>query len=113
MTTSNLVQAFCERIWTAGDPGAASELLASGLSFRGSLGAELHGRGAFLDYVRSVRSALSDYRCEIVEYARTRLMSFCTNAIEAASSEVMIPIQATVSAAAGAARKIVSDRATR
>ena len=67
MTTPDLVRAFYERIWNDGDLGAASELLAPGLSFRGSLGAELHGRDAFLDYVRSVRSTLSDYCCEIVE----------------------------------------------
>ena len=67
MSTPDLVRSFYERIWNAGDIGAAEELLTSGLSFRGSLGAELHGRGVFLDYVRSVRSALSDYRCEIVE----------------------------------------------
>ena len=67
MSTPPLVRAFYERIWNAGDLEAAEGLLASGLSFRGSLGAELRGRDAFLDYVRSVRSALSDYRCEIVD----------------------------------------------
>jgi steroid delta-isomerase-like uncharacterized protein len=67
VSTPELVRSFYERIWNAGDLDAVEELLASDLSFRGSLGAELHGRGAFLDYVRSVRSALSDYRCEIVE----------------------------------------------
>lgn len=67
MSTPPLVQAFYERIWNAGDLEAAKEVLASGLSFRGSLGAELQGREALLDYVRSVRSALSDYHCEIVE----------------------------------------------
>lgn len=67
MSTPVLVKAFYERIWNAGDLEAAEELLAPGLSFRGSLGAELRGRGAFLDYVRSVRSALSGYHCEIVE----------------------------------------------
>lgn len=67
MSTPPLVDAFYERIWNAGDLGAAAELLAPDLSFRGSLGAELRGRAAFLDYVRSVRSALSDYRCEILD----------------------------------------------
>jgi steroid delta-isomerase-like uncharacterized protein len=67
MSTPHLVRAFYERIWNAGDLGAADRLLADGLSFRGSLGVELRGREAFLDYVRSIRSALSDYRCEIVE----------------------------------------------
>jgi steroid delta-isomerase-like uncharacterized protein len=67
VSTPPLVRTFYERIWNAGDLGAAERLLALDLSFRGSLGAELRGRDAFLDYVRSVRSALSDYRCEIVD----------------------------------------------
>jgi len=67
VTTPDLVRAFYERIWNAGELDAASELLTTDFSFRGSLGDELRGRKAFLDYVRSVRSALSDYRCEIVE----------------------------------------------
>lgn len=49
MSTPDLVRAFYERIWNAGDLGAAEELLASGLSFRGSLGTELQGRDAFLE----------------------------------------------------------------
>ena len=67
MSTPALVRAFYERIWNAGDLSAGAELLDASLAFRGSLGAELSGREAFLDYVRSVRSALSDYRCDIEE----------------------------------------------
>lgn len=67
MSTPSLVTAFYERIWNAGDLAPAAEILAPDLSFRGSLGAELRGRDAFLGYVRSVRSALSDYRCEILD----------------------------------------------
>jgi predicted ester cyclase len=66
MTTPNLVTAFYERIWNAGDLGAVSELLTEDFSFRGSLGNELRGRDAFMDYVRSVRGALANYRCEIL-----------------------------------------------
>jgi len=36
-------------------------------SFRGSLGSELRGREAFKDYVRTVRKALANYRCDILE----------------------------------------------
>jgi predicted ester cyclase len=36
-------------------------------TFRGSLGDELTGRDAFGGYVRSLHSALADYRCEIEE----------------------------------------------
>jgi predicted ester cyclase len=62
-----LVSAFYERIWNHGELDASAELLAEPFTFRGSLGAELHGREAFLDYVRSVRGALANYRCEILE----------------------------------------------
>jgi steroid delta-isomerase-like uncharacterized protein len=66
MSTPNLVEAFYERIWNAGDLAAVSELLREDFSFRGSLGAELRGHEAFKDYVRSVRGALANYRCEIL-----------------------------------------------
>jgi predicted ester cyclase len=65
MRTPKPVALFYERIWNAGDLGVTSELLTSDFSFRGSLGTELRGRAAFKDYVRSIRSALSDYRCDI------------------------------------------------
>ena len=67
MTTPNLVQGFSERIWNAGDVDAASDLLVHDFVFRGSLGTELHGREAFSEYVRSVRRALADCRCEVIE----------------------------------------------
>lgn len=67
MSTPRPIEAFYDRIWNAGDLDAASELLSEDFSFRGSLGAELRGREAFKDYVRSVRAALADYRCEILE----------------------------------------------
>ncbi len=66
MSTPKLVEEFYARIWNAGDLGAAGELLAEDFSFRGSLGSELVGVEAFLEYVRSVRSALEGYRCEIL-----------------------------------------------
>jgi steroid delta-isomerase-like uncharacterized protein len=67
MGTPSLVKAFYERIWNAGDLAAAPELLAEGFVFRGSLGSEMVGRGAFGDYVRSVRGALGGYNCEILD----------------------------------------------
>jgi steroid delta-isomerase-like uncharacterized protein len=66
MSTPPLVEKFYARIWNSGDFDAATELLAKDFSFRGSLGSELQGVEAFLEYVRSVRSALADYRCEIL-----------------------------------------------
>lgn len=67
MSTPNLVEAFYARIWNGGDLAATSELLSDGFSFRGSLGGETRGRDAFTEYVRSVRSVLADYQCEIVD----------------------------------------------
>jgi SnoaL-like polyketide cyclase len=66
MSIPALVEEFYERIWNRGDLAAASDLLANDFWFRGSLGTEMHGHEAFKDYVRSVRGALTDYRCEIL-----------------------------------------------
>jgi steroid delta-isomerase-like uncharacterized protein len=66
MSTPQLVEAFYDRIWNAGEPTAIADLLATDFLFRGSLGAELKGQGAFTEYVRSVRDALAEYRCEIL-----------------------------------------------
>lgn len=66
MSTPNLVAEFYETIWNAGDIPAAGRLLAETFEFRGSLGAELHGRSEFAAYVQTVRTSLADYRCEIL-----------------------------------------------
>jgi predicted ester cyclase len=65
--TPHLVQEFYDRIWNGAEFEAAPEIIAEGFVFRGSLGADLRGREAFLQYVRSVREALADYRCDILE----------------------------------------------
>jgi steroid delta-isomerase-like uncharacterized protein len=67
MSTPHLVEAFYARIWNAGDLAAASQLLSDDFCFRGSLGRQMRGRDAFLEYVRSVRGVLADYRCEILD----------------------------------------------
>ena len=72
MSTPLLVEAFYKRIWDAGDRAAASELLSEEFCFRGSLGREMRGRDAFLEYVRSVRGALADYRCDIIDCVAER-----------------------------------------
>jgi len=66
-STPSLVTAFYERIWNSGDLSAVDDLLTVNFSFRGSLGAELAGRRPFAEYVRQVRAALADYRCEILD----------------------------------------------
>jgi GrpB-like predicted nucleotidyltransferase (UPF0157 family)/predicted ester cyclase len=65
--TPSVVEAFYRRIWNAGDLQAAAELLANDFGFRGSLGVELRGIPAFLDYVQEVRRGLAGYRCEILD----------------------------------------------
>ena len=67
MSAPRIVTQFYERIWNAGDLSAIAELLAEDFEFRGSLGTEMRGREAFESYVRSVREALDDYRCEILD----------------------------------------------
>ena len=67
MSTPRLVEAFYSRIWNEGDLAASLELLSKEFLFRGSLGAESRGADAFGEYVKSVRSALADYRCEILD----------------------------------------------
>jgi predicted ester cyclase len=67
MSTPVQVETFNARIWNAGDFEAASGLLTERFVFRGSLGAELQGRDELLAYARSVRFALADYHCDILE----------------------------------------------
>lgn len=67
MSTPYLVEEFYQRIWNNGELAAASELLGKDFRFRGSLGQEMRGGDAFLEYVRSVRGALAEYRCEILD----------------------------------------------
>lgn len=66
MSVPRVVEEFYSRIWERGDLSAAERLVAGDVVFRGSLGPDMRGREKFLDYVRTVRSALSDYRCEIL-----------------------------------------------
>ena len=62
-----IVRTFYDRIWNAGALDAANDLLATDFAFRGSPGPETYGRTAFCDYVRSVRTALANYRCDILD----------------------------------------------
>jgi steroid delta-isomerase-like uncharacterized protein len=67
MTVLPLVEAFYARIWNAGDLSAANDLLSEDFRFRGSLGPEMRGRKAFIEYVQSVRNVLAQYHCEILD----------------------------------------------
>lgn len=66
-TSLDLVRAFYERIWNAGDQDAVEELLATEFAFRGSLGPTMQGRAAFREYVDSVRFSLAQYCCDILD----------------------------------------------
>lgn len=76
LSTPELVTAFYERIWNAGDLGACAALLAADFAFRGSLGREMRGHEAFKDYVRSVREPLGEYNCEILECVSEQSRAF-------------------------------------
>jgi steroid delta-isomerase-like uncharacterized protein len=67
VNTRSLVNEFYDRIWNAGDLSATSDLLSADFSFRGSLGNQSIGRDAFGEYVCSIRAALAQYHCEILE----------------------------------------------
>lgn len=66
MTTPALVRDFYDRLWNRGDESVAPALLTEDFRFQGSLGDAMHGREAFVGYVRAVRGSLSDYNCEIL-----------------------------------------------
>lgn len=66
MTEGDLVRAFYAEIWEAGRLERIPALIAPDFAFRGSLGPVLSGHDAFAGYVREVRGALVDYRCEII-----------------------------------------------
>ncbi len=61
------VRRFYDEIWNQGDLSASAELCQPDMKFRGSTGERMQGVDAFASYVRQVRSALADYRCDIVE----------------------------------------------
>jgi predicted ester cyclase len=63
----DLVRVFYERIWNTGELSAVAELLTVDFAFRSSLGNELLGLDPFSAYVRSIRGALAQYRCEILD----------------------------------------------
>ena len=63
--TRQLIEDFYYKIWNTGDEETAHRILASDLTFRGSTGAVKSGVPQFLDYVRLIRTALSEYECVI------------------------------------------------
>ncbi len=76
MSTPHLVSDFYGQIWNAGSQSAVGAILSENFVFRGSLGAETRGRNRFWDYVCGVRSALEDYRCDILECVSEGALAF-------------------------------------
>jgi predicted ester cyclase len=76
MTTPDLVSVFYEQIWNEGRHSAVGEVLSENFVFRGSLGAEMRGRAHFWDYVCGVRSALKEYRCDVLECVTEGSLAF-------------------------------------
>ncbi len=76
MSTPPLVKAFYDRIWNSGDLSAIDALIAEDFSFHGSLGVELSGRYAFKEYVRTLRSSLSEYHCAILQCVAEEIYAF-------------------------------------
>lgn len=67
MSIPRLVDQFYQRIWNAGELSAVLELVSETFSYHGSLGIELQGRDAFARYVTMIRTALAQYRCDVLD----------------------------------------------
>ena len=67
MTTSpkTLVERFYYEVWNQADEKVAREILHPDFRFRASLGPELIGPDGFVDYMRSIHTALANYTCII------------------------------------------------
>jgi steroid delta-isomerase-like uncharacterized protein len=62
-----IVRRFYEELWNAWRLDVATEIVASDVRFRGSLGSNLIGRENFLAYVEQVRDAFPDWHNRIDE----------------------------------------------
>ena len=60
-----LVERFYFEVWNRADEIVAREILHPDFLFRGSLGVERRGPDGFIDYLRSIHSALADFTCVI------------------------------------------------
>lgn len=70
-TPEALVRSFYDDVWNRRDEATAHAILAPGFAFRGSLGPERSGVEGFLDYMRSVHTALDGYTCTIEDLVAT------------------------------------------
>jgi steroid delta-isomerase-like uncharacterized protein len=63
----NLIRRFFDEMWNPWNFAKADELLAPGITFRGTLGSELKGRDAFRAYMRQVQAAFPDFHNSILQ----------------------------------------------
>lgn len=59
------IRAFYADLWERGDLACLPALMHDDVTFQGTFGQVMRGREAYAAYVRSVRLAFSEYRCEI------------------------------------------------
>jgi steroid delta-isomerase-like uncharacterized protein len=62
-----VVRRYYEGLWNRWDFALADELLAEGLTFRGSLGVSVRGREGFRGYMEAVRRAFPDFHNRVEE----------------------------------------------
>lgn len=62
-----IVRSFYREIWNKGRLEAIAAICHPDMIFRGSLGVHKNGSQGFADYVRQVRGALDNFRCDIEE----------------------------------------------
>ena len=65
LSPKQLVERFYHDLWNKADEAVAREILHDDFRFRASLGPERRGPEGFVDYMRSIHTALADYECII------------------------------------------------
>lgn len=64
-TNAATIRAFYAELWERGDLTRLPDLMHEDVAFQGTFGQIMRGHDAFAAYVRSVRLAFSEYRCEV------------------------------------------------
>lgn len=64
-TPTRLIERFYHEVWNEANEDVAREILHPEFRFRGSLGPEKSGPDGFIEYMRLIHAALSDYTCTI------------------------------------------------
>ncbi|GGI97531.1 ester cyclase [Neoroseomonas lacus] len=59
------IRAFYAELWEQGDLSRLPALMHEEVAFQGTFGQVMRGHDAFAAYVRSVRLAFSEYRCDV------------------------------------------------